>query len=257
MRCFPLFCLMLASGSLIEAADAAVTIRPVQIISQADVPAGAPQEARSVQFNKGFTVGYLIEGEDIVGVDKKSLIIDHILLPGGKDITKKRNGKDNFEFGSFPQVSDDGKFGFFQIQSEEHVFGKAETLDIKGSIGVRIASDLKTTVSKPHPLGSNESEAVEEFTVTFGSGPKQEKVPKFIQESYDNKIPIVVTGPLAKITQVRLVVAGKEIESGEWTYVETGPRTYFFPKSEGATADEIRIKYWKNFKVVMVPFAHQ
>jgi hypothetical protein len=84
MHWIPSFAVALVSGCLLEGADAGLTIRPVQIISQAEVPAGAPQEARAVQFTKGFSVGYLIEGEDIIGIDKKSLTIEHILLPGGE-----------------------------------------------------------------------------------------------------------------------------------------------------------------------------
>ncbi len=245
---------MLAASHLAAAEDKPLSIRPVQIISQAEVPAGAPREASSVQFNKGFTIGYLVEGEGIIGFDKRSLTIEHILLPGGKDIAKKRNGKDNFEFGSFPEVSDNGKFGFFQLQSEEFVFGQAEALVVQGSIGVRTASELKTVASKPHPPASNESEVVDEFAVTFGPGPKQDKMPRFLMDSYKDKTPIVVAGPLAKISEIRLLIADKEVKSDEYTSAESGPRTYFFSKSDPATPVTLRIKYWKDLKVVTVPF---
>jgi hypothetical protein len=254
MKCLPAFALALACSGPICAADATVTIRPVQVVSLAEVPAGAPQDAKTVKFTKGFSVGYLIEGEDIIGIDKKSLVIEHILLPGGKDITKKRNGKDNFELGAFPEVSDDGRFGFFAVESDEHVFGKADGLDIKGTIGVRLASDLKTAESKPHPLGANDTEPVDGFTVTFGPGPNADKVPDFVKQSYKDKVPLRVAGPLEKVAEVRLIVAGKEVEPNEWSSADTGSRTYFFPKGDGASAGALRIKYWQKLKVVVVPF---
>jgi len=241
-------------------ADPTWTIRPVQVISQAEVPEGVPDAAKTVMFNKGFSIGYLIQGDGIIGVDKESLVIDQILLPGGKDITKKRNGKNNWEIGSFPEVSDDGRFCFFQVTSDEHAFGKAESLDIHGSIGVRTASDLKTFSTKAHVLDGGDTEVVDEFSVTFGRDPNDKGETAFFRNDKKDKATVVVSGMLDKLTEVVLMIAGKAIKSEESYGPSTsagsgvGSRTYIFSRGEGAVPGVLQFKFWKDLKEVVVHF---
>lgn len=247
--------LLTCSVSISFAADSSITIRPVQFIAQAEIPDGAPRNAKTIGFNTGFTIGYLVEGADIIGFNQQSLKIDHILMGDNKDIATKRNGKPNFKLGSFPVASDDGKFGFFTVESEEHVFGKLDSISVKGSIVVRTATRLKSIVSKPHVLGSGDEEKQADFTVNFGVVRQKEKMPRFIEEDFKKKNVVTITGSLGKIIEVNLKSGDAEIKAEGYTSSEDGPRSYFFEKGDGAAPSAVlTIKYWEDLKAVEVPF---
>lgn len=247
--------LLTSCTGLMSAAEPALTIRPVQFISQAEVPEGAPRDARAIGFNTGFTIGYLVEGESIIGFNHESLKIEHILMADGKDIASKRNGKPNFKLGSFPAVSDDGKFGFFTMESEEHVFGKLDSIKVKGSIVVRTAAKLSSIATAPHVLGSGDQEKVGDFTVDFGVVKQKEKTPRFLEEDFKKNNVITVTGSLAKISEVHLKAGDVEIKPDGYTTNDDRPRSYLFEKGEGAAPSAVlTIKYWEDLKAVEVTF---
>lgn len=239
-----------------QAAEPAYTVRAIQVIDQAQVPEGAPQSARSIMFNKGFTIGYLVEGSDLIGFKDDSLKVTRIKLPDGKDIVHKRNGEDNYKQGSFPEVSDDGKLGYFQLECEDHVFGKAASLDIAGSIVALTGSDHQTGTTKVHGLDSKEEEKVGPFTVAFGQAKPAGMHAMFGNADRDSW-GITVSGPLASITAFAVVVDGKEVKSRSWSGsgAGDGPRTYDFEKSAiTGNAGAVSIRYWKDMKEQEIRF---
>jgi hypothetical protein len=235
------------------AADDAITIRAIQVISQATVPDGVPDEAKRIMFNDGFTIGYLIEGSDIIGIKEHSLKIEHMLLPDGTDISKTRNGDDNFKEGSFPAFSDDGQFGYFQVASKHRLFGKVESLAIKGSIVVRTGSALTTVTSKEHDLKASANDTLDEFAVVI-TPPGKSANHGQQDDDEKNSCSVVVTGSVEKISEIRLVVADTEIKPESWTSSEVGPRTYSFPLDAAVAKFTLKIKYWKNLKELPIDF---
>jgi hypothetical protein len=237
--------LLLLAGLVIPAAAAepALTVRPVQMISLADVPNGAPDEAKSVMFTKGFSIGYLVEGQDLIGVVDDSLDVE-ITSPDGKSLSKKRNGEKSYKLGSFPKATDDGKYLFFQLESEEHDFGRIESLVVTGTVTVRTGSDLTNAATKAHGLTSKEVEQAGEFKVAFGeeSGGKV----SFGGEAGAESVSITISGPLEKLTKVALKVDGKAVhEEGYMGMHGADSRTYQFEKPAGASGT-IELSYWKN-----------
>jgi hypothetical protein len=241
-----------AMASVASAADTpAITIRPVQLISQAEVPEGAPDEAKSVMFTKGVTIGYLVEGHDLIGFARDSLVIDTMATADGTSIAKKRNGERNWRMGSFPCASDDGRFAFFQVQTDDHLFGHAEGLRIGGTITVRTGSEQTTATTKAHGLASKETEKIGDFDVAFG--PTAGGALNFGGRGAP-PVTILVTGPLAKIIKVSLLVDGKALDSqGSMGVTGGDSRTYQFAKPAGADGT-VSISYWKNLSETPVRF---
>lgn len=243
----PLLLAVLSSGAL--AAEPGITITPVQVISQAKVPAGAPDKAKKIMFTEGFSIGYLVAGKDLIGFAEDSLRIDAIRTRDGKDLAKKRNGEPAWEMGSFPEASDDGAFAFFTLECDEPAFGQVEGLAISGTITVLTASDLATVETKAHELKGKAADQAGEFTVTYGAGGGMS-----FGNGEDAGPSITLTGPLAKITKVMLVVDGAETKSNSnWGAQGTDSRTYGFEKVAGTTGS-VRISYWKDLRETPVAF---
>jgi hypothetical protein len=236
-----------AAAAPAAGADAAPTARPIQFMSQAEVPEDAPQEARTIQFTHGFSVGYLVEGANIVGVKEKSLHVAHALLPDGTDIAQTRSGDDNLELGPFPRVSDSGRFAYFSATSKQNIFGHADHVGIEGTVVVITSSKLGTLSSHPHKLGSNDQETLGAWKATFGG----EKGMSFGDDDKPTAS-ITIKGPLDGIAKLTLQVAGKDYKQSGWGGGDD-ERTYSFPCPADAAGAVLTIRDWEDLHEVTVP----
>jgi hypothetical protein len=231
--------------STVLSAEDEITIRPVQIVCQAAVPDGAMALVKQSGINVGYTIGFLIEGEHIIGINRDHLKIEHILTPDGKDISKTATGDPNYTLNPFPRFSADGKFGFFQLQSMEQAFGKVESLHVKGSIAIRTASAGVKNISLEHAFNGNASEELGGFTVTFGLGSREAGDRENEAALYQKKVVVTVVGPLETIANALLRMDQKEIT---YNGVSSGgnQRTYMFDRPAQGNSAVFELDTWKD-----------
>ena len=63
----------------------------------------------------GVKLSFLVRGENLVAFKDDSVDIKTFKLADGKEISKTRAGKGNWEQESFSKVSEDGKLGTFTV----------------------------------------------------------------------------------------------------------------------------------------------
>ena len=149
-----------------DAKPATLRARPVQIISARPARTGG-QRCRVMQHKAGFQ-NLSHRRRRLIGVKDKSLVIDSMTTPAGKDISKKRNGHPAYEQGSFPKTSEDGKFCIFSLEyPDSSQFGQVEKLVVKGSITALLASHREEKKIELD-VGNKKSQKVGPFTLQCG-----------------------------------------------------------------------------------------
>ena len=115
-----------------------------QIRSSAPLPADVPFDVKPMGYEPGFEIGYVVKGEGLASVKKDSLVMDHILTREGVDLAASRAGQPGYEMGAFPKVSEDGRYASFSVKVNQDAFGKVESLALKGSITLLMATQRET-----------------------------------------------------------------------------------------------------------------
>jgi hypothetical protein len=239
---------LLAMGAVYaqEAGQPSVRARPVQIVSCDDLPARLDFKVKPMGYKPGFQIYYLLEGENLVGIKKDSLVLDFIKTASGSDISKHRNGKPAYEQGSFPKVSEDGKHGVFSVEVEENQFGKLENLSIKGTITVLTGSQRKEQ-SVELSVADKQKKKVGPFSVAIASGGGS----LMGMGSSDKTIGVELTGPLESIIEIKLLDGAHELNSEGWMS-DGSSKTFSFSKPRNTTVS-VSINHWTDLKEEEVP----
>jgi hypothetical protein len=229
--------------------------KPVQIVSCAEMPAGVGNAAAFLQHKVGFQIHYLIEGEDLIGIKPKSLVIDSITTPAGKDISKQRNGHTAYEQGSFPKASEDGKYCIFSLEcADARQFGQVEKLVVKGSITALVASnreEKKLVVD----VNSKQPQKVGPFTIQCGKPSGGlfggfTLVPGVNTDSSSKKnVGVKVAGPMQGVIDIKFKDEDRDLEGG-YSYDDKG-RDYTFPKPKSGKLT-VTVSYWADLREAKV-----
>lgn len=244
--------LMLAlAAAVIPAAEATVaSCKPVMISACAELPASIDFQNRPMGYELGFKIVYLVEGEDLIGFKKDSLVITTITGADGKDLAKKRNGKPSWKEGSFPKTTDDGKFGIFEIEVSENQFGRTDGISVTGSITAFSGSDRQTR-KVTLTVGEAKVEDVGGLKVHLvggGAGAKTEK-PSFFGGG--DSFGVEVEGDINKLAEVELFDGTTKLEHQGTSWSDT-QKTCNFTKPAGKTLTA-EITYWNKLATVLVP----
>jgi hypothetical protein len=213
-------------------------IKAVQSVSSDDLPNGLPFKVKPFGYSQGFKIYYLIEGENLVKIKKDSLDLAYIKGADGKDISTMHGGKKAYRLGSFPKVTDDGKYASFALESKINQFGKVDSLSLKGTITVFVASKHKEDGVEMSVGATN---SVGPFSV--------EVTPNKFRS---NRISVNVMAPYENVIDVKIMDGDKELKSKSSSW-NPKSKNYSFdkPKSEKFM---LKISYWLDMKERNLPF---
>lgn len=228
----------------LEGSAAPLTARPVQIVSCASMPDDVPFDVAPMSYNKGFEIFYLVEAENLAAFKDNSLTLTSMKTKDGKDISKTRTGKPSYEEGTFPKVSEDGKYAVFSVKVEQDLFGQVDSLEIAGSAILLVASSRDVLTAK---LSKDEKKAktVGPFTVSTSAGGG------FMGMGGDS-FGVTVKGSLASIINVDVESNGAALDS-EGSMSDGSSKTFYFAKPD-SDALTVKINYWTDLKEETVTF---
>lgn len=231
-----------------------INAKPIQFCIGGDLPSEIPFESKPMGFETGYKVVYLAQGADLSLLDEKSLKINSIKDGSGKEISMKRNGELDYELGSFPKVTDDGKYVIFSIESKRNIWNQTGRLNISGHITAftssdRVDSEFTLNLQSKEPLKINE------FTVINALNEKVDKSDDskaFFQAMLANSdsINVKVSGPINKIIKIDAYNKDEKLDDQGSSSDEVS-KVFMFKKT---AINEVRLKisYWKEFKEVKV-----
>ena len=232
------------------APNAALRARPVQIVSCAPMPAEIGFELKPMGYDPGFEIFYLVEGSHIAGIQDDSLVMAGIRTPAGEELSKNRMGMPTCQLGPFPKVSDDGKYALFSVKVQQDQFGKVESLAMKGSVTMQIASrreektvEMAASDSEPRRAGP--------FSVAVAAEDAGGMADMFGGGGFGIRIP----GPLEQIIDVTLAAAGAK-EKSTSNMSDGSSTTYFFEKP-AAEAFTVQIACWADLSEQKVVFGQR
>jgi hypothetical protein len=219
------------------AADATIpTCKPVMITAGSALPTTIGFGERPMGHMEGCKISYLVEGQDLIGFKKDSLTITSILGADGKDISQTRMGKKTWKMGHFPKTTDDGKYGIFEIEISENVFGKTDGLVVNGSITANSGSDLQSK------------------KLTFAVDDKKVETLGAMKVSLkgdENSFGVQVEGALEKVNTLTVLDGSTPLNS-QGTMSFSKQKTYNFSKPSGKSVT-VEISYWNKLTEVIVP----
>ena len=247
--------LVLATAGFSAAEDIALIAKPIQITVCRPLPEELPQGLKPFGYEQGVKIFYLVEGDGLIGINDDSLNIEYIKDGAGRDISKKRNGKDDFELGSFPEASDDGKYLVFSIEIKSNQFGTAESLNIKGEIKGHSAN-VKRDLEIPIDMVSKEFQTNGPYSVINSAN-----IPKdsngmigdaFAGMMFGNRetTNIGIRGPMKNIISMDVYSGDKKLEKSG-NSVDDEKRVYMFDKTSDAKL-KVMVSYWDKVDVVSI-----
>jgi hypothetical protein len=227
-----LACLLIVAAAWAGDAPKA-TVKPVQFLVCAPLPAELPFSAKPFGHEPGFKIAWLIEGEDLIGISEGSLVVTALKTPDGKNLAVARNGSTTWKLGSFPKVSDDGRFAVFTIDCSAQAFGQVEQLSIEGSVAVMTGSDRRTEELAFDPEKPSKA-TVGPLTIDFGA---KDDMP-MMGGGYG----ISVTGPREIISSIEIMDGGKRLKRRGSSY-SNNVCTYQFDRPTNP-APKLQLAWW-------------
>lgn len=114
-------------------------------VCSADVPDDAAFQNCSFG---GSNISFYASGEDFVSIDEESVQLS-VLNVNGQNRLKNRKQENNYKLGSFPRISDDGKYAKWSVDIESGFHAVGDELDVKGELTLYKSDTLTELSSKP------------------------------------------------------------------------------------------------------------
>jgi hypothetical protein len=114
--------------------------RPITMASWTSHPDGAATDSEP-----GFAMTFLAEGQNLIEVKEKSLVLDFLRTPDGRDLSNNAAGQPNWKFPCLRgcDVSADGKYCSISLEFEGDQFGRVESLAVQGSVRAVVGERLE------------------------------------------------------------------------------------------------------------------
>ncbi len=237
-----------ADAATTASTSSTVTCKPVMISAGAELPASLGFRDKPMFYYLGFEITYLVEATDLIGFKKDSLTVTSITAADGKDISKKRNGKPSYELSSFPKITDDGKYGIFQIKVSENQFGKLDNLKVTGTVVALTGSDRQTK-TLTMKLSETKVEEVGGLKISL-KAPKNQKADNGNSNGDSNILGVHVDGEFIKIANLTVLEGTSKLNTQGESWSGTR-KTYDFAKPTGDTVT-IEVSYWNKSGTVTV-----
>lgn len=208
------------------------------------------------------SLALMVESQGLVAIKEDSLKLTSLTL-NGVDISANRKGEPSYEIGSFPKVSEDGKYGVFEILINHPVFGQlqkikaAGTIDLLTSNSLATPADTKVDFSKPfsivigpYTLSNHHQQPDPQGSNTIGNTIAKGLADMFSPNSSQTNYSIHMLGDRDALVSIEIIDGNNIIKttSSSWG---GELKTFYFDKPKQA-AGSIRIKYWKDIKVEVV-----
>lgn len=241
-----ILCLALIACGGIAGEGPNITCKPVMVTACAELPASIDFQTRPMGYELGVNISYLVEGEDLIGFKEDSLNVTAITTADGKDISKKRNGKPAWKQGSFPKITDDGKYGIFSIEISENAFGKTDGLLVNGSVVALTGSDRQTK-KFTFKLSEAKVEEVGGLKISLTGAKKSTEKEGFFG---GGGFGVQVSGDIAKVAEVGMSEGETKIDR-QGSHWSGSQRTWNFAKPAGDTVS-VEITWWNKLAPVTV-----
>jgi len=214
---------------------------------QAGRPLGdeVPFDVKPMGHEPGAKLAFLVRGENLVAFKDDSVEIKSFKLGDGREWSRTRSGKANWEQESFAKVSEDGKVGSFTVKFPGDLFGAIEGASLEGTVTAITASkaeekkiELTAGDKTRKPLGPFEISASEGGGGLFGGG--------------SDGTSITITGDHKAVVEVTVADGGNKLDGNGSSSVNDS-KTYHFDKAKGEKLD-VTVRYWTDLKEEAVPF---
>lgn len=248
--------LILAFAGSIFSEESSIMAKAIQITSCKPLPNGMDDSAKPFGYELGTKIFYIVEGEGLIGIlESNALKIEYIKDINGKDVSRKRNGKDDYELGSFPEASDDGKYLTFSLEVKSNQFGFTDSLNVKGSL-VGYAANDKKEIEIELDMGSKEIQKAGLFSfVNADNVPMDSKSvlgSAYSSMKFGNKegTNIAIQGPMKNLIDLQAFVGDKKIERNG-NSMDSESRVYMFNKVTEAKV-KIKFSYWEKIEPIKI-----
>ncbi|MCW1886466.1 hypothetical protein OKA04_17135 [Luteolibacter flavescens] len=203
-----------------------------------------PFEVKPMGYEPGVRLDFLVSGENLVAIKDKSVDVKSFKLGDGREWSRTRSGKANWEQESFSKVSEDGKLGRFGISFPGDLFGSLEAAALDASVTVITASkpeekkiELTDGDKTQHELGP--------FEISSGQGAG------FFGGGADKGSSVTVTGNPDAVIEITVKDGDTELDSNSTSTVNKA-KTYHFEKAKGDKLS-VTVRYWTDLKEEVVP----
>jgi len=214
---------------------------------QAGRPAGEelPFDVKPMGYEPGAKLSFLVRGENLVAIKDDSVEIKSFKLGDGREWSRTRSGKANWEQESFSKVSEDGKLGSFTVKFPGDLLGTLEGASLEGTVTAVTGSkseekkiELTAGDKTLQPLGPFEISAGEGGKGIFGGG--------------DNGTSITLKGDHKAVVEITVTDGGAKLDNnGSSSFNDS--KTYHFDKAKGEKL-AVTVRYWTDLKEEAVPF---
>lgn len=208
------------------------------------LPDGVPFEVKPMGHEAGVKLSFLVRGENLVAFKDDSVDIKSFKLGDGREWSRTRSGKPNWEQESFSKVAEDGTIGSFTVTFPGDLFGVLEGAALEGTITAVTAS---TPEEKKVELtaGDKTVHDVGPFKVSAGGGGG------FLGGG-GNGTSITVAGDHQGVIGLTVMDGETELD-GNGSSWSGDRKTYHFQKAKGDKL-AVTLHYWTDLKEVPVPF---
>lgn len=248
-----IFAVLLATCS-INAQD--FSIKPIMVQAATPIVEELKSLEKPMEYLPGFKIFLMVTGKDIRAFEKYRLAIDYVRTNDGQDVYKLTNGKSNFIKGSGRSTAN-GEKAFFSIESLDNIFGKVETLQMKGEITLLTSSKSESISTDELDFGKSESQKIGPFTLT--ANPNEEPRGGIVGRVDDKStLKVKVEGACEAISTISFIVDGKDCRSNRRSRVVRDNRLledwiYSLESTKGNNV-VVKINYWVDLKEKTVPF---
>lgn len=223
-----------------------------------DLPEDLPKDAFPQVENPGFTLEFLIKGENLCGMKHQSLSLDKLTAGNGRDLLARQEQPAYEQWYShlFLPPTHVGKFEAFSIRSNELLLEGMDGLTLKGSVTVFAADGSENFESDAMDPAEPGSTQIGDFAVTFTGEtavtPFQSPDAPEAEPSDKTSFVISVAGDAESIGRVEVVQGDKTLEQTGWNRTNDQASFEFQRSKDGECV--IRLVCWKNRHEVEVPF---
>ena len=198
---------------------------------------GLPFSVKPMNAEKtGCEITYLVEGNNLTGIDTDSVRIESIMSKAGDDLSKDKRGRSTWRIGSFPKIDDDGKYATFSlfVATEAPMTIPAP----KGTISIKTANKIETQ------------------TLTFKTnekGNEQKAGPFIFSISDDVGFSIRMKGDGSLISEISINAGGKNIKKqGHWSM--NNITSYSFATTPTTPEFTLSVSYFAETSDITVTF---
>ncbi|MEM9445394.1 MAG: hypothetical protein AAGA18_08570 [Verrucomicrobiota bacterium] len=223
-----------------------IKIKPIQIVSASPIPKDLQDPDKPIGHQEGLQIYYLLEGKNLVGINKDSFKLDFLTMAGKEDFLEQQGRNLTHVSIIYTKFSEDKKYGIFALHIPCDKFYSKPDISFRGSAKI-LSSESPETASILLSMESNEKKRVGPFEIE-----KNGANASFFGISLDAKkgLGIKLQGPIEILSKIEVLDGKKPLSISGGIY-ENGGKTFFYrlPKAENV---KVVCHYWSNAQEIPV-----